>query len=144
MSLVLSQLIFSTSLDSQATSLSWLPISSLNITSFSDPISSKVGDSVCAIAALRFLVPSLFIHYKYSKAISYPMASTVLHPMVKLQRKISSLVASNVVKPTDKIWKIAFLYGDDWGYWKSELEDFGFSTHDPIKDLLVVETWEDS
>ncbi len=119
-------------------------VPSLNVAILRGSISSKVGALARAIADLPFLVPFFFIHYKYSKAISYPMASTVLHPMVKLQRKISSLVSSNVVKPTDKIWKIAFLYGDDWSYWKSELEDFGFSTHDPIKDLLVVETWEDS
>ncbi|NEQ98309.1 MAG: DUF4327 family protein [Cyanothece sp. SIO2G6] len=71
------------------------------------------------------------------------MNSQVIHPMVKLQRKVSSLLASNLVKPTDKIWKIAFLYGDDWDYWKTELEDFGFSTHDPIKELLMVESWVD-
>ncbi|MGK7888069.1 MAG: DUF4327 family protein [Leptolyngbyaceae cyanobacterium] len=71
------------------------------------------------------------------------MNSQVMHPMVKLQRKVTSLVSSNLVKPTDKIWKIAFLYGDDWNYWKGELEDFGFSTHDSIKDLLIVESWED-
>lgn len=72
------------------------------------------------------------------------MNQQVMHPMVKFQRKIGSLVSSNVMKPTDQLWKIAFLYGDDWSYWKSELEDFGFSTKDKINDLLVVESWEDS
>ena len=72
------------------------------------------------------------------------MSQQVMHPMVKFQRKIESLVSSNVIKPTDQIWKIAFLYGDDWSYWKEELEDFGFSTKDKIDELLVVETWEDS
>ena len=72
------------------------------------------------------------------------MSQQVMHPMVKFQRKIESLVTSKVIKPTDQIWKIAFLYGDDWTHWKEELEDFGFSTKDKIDDLLVVESWEDS
>ena len=72
------------------------------------------------------------------------MAQQVMHPMVKFQRKVESLVSSNVIKPTDQLWKIAFLYGDDWSYWKEELEDFGFSTKDKINELLVVESWEDS
>ena len=72
------------------------------------------------------------------------MTQQLMHPMFKFQRKVNSLVASNVVKPNDQLWKIAFLYGDDWSYWKGELEDFGFSTQDSIHDLLVVEAWEDS
>jgi len=68
---------------------------------------------------------------------------TVVHPMVKLQRQVKSLVDSKAVKPTDSIWKIALLYGDDWAYWKKELEDFDFSMRDPIGDLLAVESWED-
>ena len=72
------------------------------------------------------------------------MSQQVMHPMVKFQRKVESLVSSNVIKPTDQLWKIAFLYGDDWSYWKEELEDFGFSTKDKINEFLVVESWEDS
>ena len=72
------------------------------------------------------------------------MTQQVMHPMVKFQRKIESLVSSNVIKPSDQLWKIAFLYGDDWAYWKGELEDFGFSTKDQINELLLVESWEDS
>ncbi len=63
--------------------------------------------------------------------------------MVKFQRKVQSLVTSGVVKPTDSIWKIAFLFGKDWQYWKRELEDFDFSLQDPIDDLLAVEDWDD-
>ncbi len=65
------------------------------------------------------------------------------HPMVKFQRQVRKLVNSNLVKPTDSLWKIALLYGDEWAYWKQELEDFEFSPQDPIKDLLAVETWEE-
>ena len=68
----------------------------------------------------------------------------VLHPMVKLQRQVQSLVSSKLIKPTDRIWKIAFLFGDEWPYWKKELEDFEFSMQDPISDLLAVETWEEA
>jgi hypothetical protein len=71
------------------------------------------------------------------------MNQQVFHPMVKFQRKIQSLVTSGVVKSTDSIWKIALLFGDDWSYWKQELEDFDFSLQDPIDDLLAVEDWDD-
>lgn len=71
------------------------------------------------------------------------MNQQVLHPMVKLQSKVSSLVQSNILKPSDSIWKIAFLYGDDWGYWKQELLDFGFTMQDPVSELLVVDQWDD-
>jgi Domain of unknown function (DUF4327) len=67
----------------------------------------------------------------------------ILHPMVKLQRHVRSLVESNIVKPTDSIWKIAFLYGDEWPYWKKELQEFEFSMQDPIGDLLDVEAWDE-
>lgn len=67
----------------------------------------------------------------------------VAHPMEKLQRKVSSLVDSNILKPEDSIWKIAFLYGDQWSYWKQELLDFGFDMQDQVKELLVVEQWDD-
>jgi Domain of unknown function (DUF4327) len=68
----------------------------------------------------------------------------VIHPMVKFQRQVRSLVETKAVKPTDSIWKIALLYGDEWGYWKKELEDFDFSMRDPISDVLAVETWEEN
>ena len=71
------------------------------------------------------------------------MTQTVLHPMVKLQRKVQSLVDSNLLKPTDGLWKIAFLYGEKWPYWKAELEAFEFTTKDPVSDLLAVEAWEE-
>lgn len=71
------------------------------------------------------------------------MIQQVIHPMVKLQHNVQSLVESNIIKSDDKIWKIALLYGDEWQYWKQELLDFGFSTQDPIGDLLAVETWDD-
>ena len=71
------------------------------------------------------------------------MSHPVIHPMVKFQRQIKSLVDSGAVKGSDQIWKIALLYGDEWAYWKSELLEFEFSMQDPIAELLTVETWED-
>ena len=67
----------------------------------------------------------------------------VAHPMVKFQRQVRSLLTSKVLKPSDSIWKIALLYGDDWSYWKRELEDFEFTMQDPVSDLLAVEMWDD-
>ena len=67
----------------------------------------------------------------------------VAHPMLKLQRKVSSLVESNIIKPEDNIGKIALLFGDKWGYWKEELQAFDFSLKDTIEDLLLVEDWDD-
>lgn len=72
------------------------------------------------------------------------MIQQVIHPMVKFQRQVKSLVDSKVIRSSDYIWKIALLYGDDWTHWKQELEDFGFTMKDSIQDLLVVETWEDA
>lgn len=72
------------------------------------------------------------------------MDQQVIHPMVKFQRQVRSLVESKVIRPTDSLWKIALLYGDEWTYWKKELQDFEFSMQDPISDLLDVETWEES
>ncbi len=63
--------------------------------------------------------------------------------MVALQRKVSSLVSSKIFKPEEQIWKIAFLYGDRWGYWKRELLEFGFSLEDPVQELLMVEQWDE-
>jgi hypothetical protein len=71
------------------------------------------------------------------------MTKQVIHPMVKFQRKVSSLIDSKIVKPTDSIYKIALLYGDEWSYWKQELLDFGFSMQDPISEVLMVEAWDE-
>lgn len=71
------------------------------------------------------------------------MNQQVIHPMEKFQRQVRSLVDKKIIKPTDGLWKIALLYGDEWPYWKKELEDFDFTMTDPISELLVVETWED-
>lgn len=72
------------------------------------------------------------------------MTRQVAHPMVKLQRKVSSLVQSNIVKPEDNLGRIAFLLGNDWQYWKKELIDFDFSLQDPIQELLLVEDWDEN
>lgn len=71
------------------------------------------------------------------------MTQQVTHPMVKMQRQVQSLVDSKIIKPTDSLWKIAFLYGDEWSYWKKELLEFGFTMQDPIGDLLTVEAWDE-
>lgn len=71
------------------------------------------------------------------------MTKQVAHPMMKLQRKVSSLIDSNIIKPDDSISKIALLLGSDWAYWKNELLEFDFSLKDPIKDLLIVEDWDE-
>ena len=67
----------------------------------------------------------------------------VIHPMMKLQNKVSSLINSKILKPNDHISKIALLYGDEWSHWKSELLSFGFTMQDPLSDLLVVEAWDE-
>jgi hypothetical protein len=91
---------------------------------------------------LKTIAPGAFV--KFSKHQNYDyMINQVAHPMVKLQRKVASLVESNILKPSDSIWKIAFLYGDDWSYWKRELLDFGFTMQDPVSELLVVEAWDE-
>ena len=71
------------------------------------------------------------------------MTNIVAHPMVKLQSKVSSLVDSGILKPSDSIWKIAFLYEDKWDYWKQELLDFGFTMQDSISELIAVEAWDE-
>jgi hypothetical protein len=71
------------------------------------------------------------------------MTQQVLHPMVKIQRQVESLVSSDILKPSDPIWKIGFLYGDRWSHWKSELSDFGFMMQDPVSELIGVEEWEE-
>jgi hypothetical protein len=71
------------------------------------------------------------------------MMQQVAHPMVKMQHQVKSLVESNIIKPTDSIWKIALLYGDKWSFWKKELLDFGFSLQDPVSELLSVEGWDE-
>ncbi len=67
----------------------------------------------------------------------------VIHPMVKLQRHVQSLVESKIIKSNDSIWKIALLYGNEWQYWKKELLEFGFSMQDPVSELLSVEAWDE-
>lgn len=71
------------------------------------------------------------------------MTNQVAHPMMKLQRKVSSLVESKIVHPGDRIGKIALLLGNDWSYWKNELLDFDFSPKDSIQELLSVEDWDE-
>ncbi len=71
------------------------------------------------------------------------MTQQVIHPMVKLQHHVHSLVESKIIKPTDSIWKIALLYGNEWSYWKQELLDYGFTTQDPVSELLSVEAWDE-
>jgi hypothetical protein len=71
------------------------------------------------------------------------MSQQVIHPMVKFQRQVQSLVNSNIIKPSDSLWKIALLFGDEWAYWKKELEEFEFTMQDSIQDLLTVESWEE-
>ncbi len=63
--------------------------------------------------------------------------------MVKLQRQVQKLIDSKLLKPTDSIWKIALLYGDDWSFWKQELLAYDFTMQDPVSELLAVESWED-
>jgi len=71
------------------------------------------------------------------------MEQQVIHPMFKLQRKVRSLVESNAMKPTDSIWKMAFLYGEEWSYWKKELQAYDFTMQDPVSEILAVEAWDD-
>ena len=63
--------------------------------------------------------------------------------MEKLQRQVRSLVERKLLKPTDGLWKIAFLYGDEWPHWRKELEDFEFTMQDPVQDFLSVDVWEE-
>ena len=71
------------------------------------------------------------------------MTTQVAHPMEKFQRKIASLVEKKVLKPNDSLWKLALLYGDEWGFWKKELQDFGFTMQDPVQDVLIVDAWDE-
>lgn len=75
--------------------------------------------------------------------ISDGMTQQVLHPMVKFQRQVRSLVDSNKLKTSDSLWKVALLYGSEWPYWKQELLEFDFTMQDPIEDLLAVEGWDE-
>ena len=65
------------------------------------------------------------------------------HPMVKFQRKVRSLVETKAISTEDRLWKIAFIFGDKWAHWKAELEAFDFTMQDKIADLLAVECWEE-
>jgi len=67
----------------------------------------------------------------------------VVHPMADFQRKVRSLVETKAISPSDSLWKIAFIFGDKWAHWKSELEAFEFAMQDSIGDLLAVECWEE-
>jgi len=71
------------------------------------------------------------------------MSQKVIQPMVKFQRQVHSLVTSDIIKPTDSIWKIALLYGDEWPYWKQQLLEFDFSMQDPVSELIAVEAWDE-
>jgi Domain of unknown function (DUF4327) len=71
------------------------------------------------------------------------ITTQVAHPMVKFQKQVRSLVDSKLVKPTDSLWQIALIFGDDWKHWKHELLEFDFTMQDPIGDLLAVENWEE-
>lgn len=75
--------------------------------------------------------------------VQHAMNQQVIHPMVKLQRQVRSLLDSKLLKPTDSLWKIALLYGDDWSFWKQELLAYDFTMQDPVSELLAVESWED-
>lgn len=63
--------------------------------------------------------------------------------MMKFQRKLASLVEKNLLKPDDSLWKLALLYGDDWAFWKKELQDFGFTMQDPVGEVLRVDAWDE-
>lgn len=71
------------------------------------------------------------------------MSQQVMHPMEKFQSQVKSLVNSNIIQPTDRLWKIAFLYEKDWEFWKKELLEFGFSMQDPISELIAVDVWDE-
>ncbi len=88
------------------------------------------------------LLKRAFVKFSKRKLIE-SMTNQVAHPMMKFQRKVSSLVESNVLKPGDSIWKLALLYGNDWSYWKKELLEFGFTMQDPVSEVLVVEAWDE-
>lgn len=75
-----------------------------------------------------------------SSVANQPIAD---HPMVKFQRKVRSLVDTKAIQPSDSLWKIAFIFGDKWTHWKSELESFDFAMQDSIGDLLAVDCWEE-
>lgn len=71
------------------------------------------------------------------------VSQKIVHPMEKFQGKVQSLVSSRLIQTTDRLWKIAFLFGDEWHYWKKELEEFEFTMQDTIGELLAVESWEE-
>lgn len=83
-------------------------------------------------------MPQLISKFKESMS-----TTQVTHPMVKFQNQVRSLVEAKLVKPTDSLWQIALIFGDEWPHWKKELGEFGFTTQDPISELLAVEGWDD-
>lgn len=70
-------------------------------------------------------------------------APVAIHPMADFQRKVRSLVQTKSIQSTDSLWKIAFIFGDKWAHWKSELEAFDFAMQDSIGDLLAVDCWDE-
>ncbi|MEB3173967.1 MAG: DUF4327 family protein [Cyanobacteriota bacterium] len=72
------------------------------------------------------------------------MVQKLAQPMEKFQRKMASLVEAKAIKPQDRLWKLALLYGEEWAFWKNELQEFGFSMQDPIEAVLQVEVWEEA
>ena len=91
------------------------------------------------------LQSSAFQEVSLLKLILLPsrMLQQVACPMEKLQRQVKSLVDKKLIKPTDSLWKIALLYGDEWAFWKKELIAFDFSMQDPISYLLAVDSWDE-
>ncbi len=67
----------------------------------------------------------------------------VVHPMVKFQQQVRSLVDAKLVKPSDSLWQIALVYGDEWQHWKKELAELGFSTQDTIGEMLAIDGWDE-
>jgi len=67
----------------------------------------------------------------------------VVHPMVKFQQQVRSLVDAKLVKPSDSLWQVALVYGDEWQHWKKELAEFGFSTQDAIGEMLSIDGWDE-
>ena len=78
-----------------------------------------------------------------SKAAASLKEPVAIHPMADFQRQVRSLVETKSIQTTDSLWKIAFIFGDKWAHWKSELESFDFRMRDSIDDLLAVDCWED-
>ena len=59
------------------------------------------------------LLTRAFVKFSKHELIE-SMTNKVAHPMMKFQRKVSLLVESKVLKPSDSIWKLALLYENEW------------------------------